>query len=104
MSDFEISRMQDGVGLKLVGELDLATTPELTKALLDAALSYSPVRLDLSELTFLDSCGIHAILTHARSQNGHGPLVLLNPSTQVSRILDILGLDEHAGIEVRQEA
>ena len=35
MSEFEITRMQDGAGLKLIGELDLATTPELSKALLD---------------------------------------------------------------------
>ena len=93
--------MHDGVGLKLVGELDLATTPELTDALLDTSMSASPVSLDLSELTFVDSCGIHAILTLARSQNGRGPLVLLNPSAHVSRLFELLGLDEHDGIEVR---
>lgn len=102
MSDFEISRMKDGVGLKLVGELDLATTPELNKALLDPSLPASQLCLDLSGLTFVDSCGIHAILTLARSQNGRGPLVLLDPSAQVSRLFELLGLDEHAGIEVRR--
>lgn len=104
MSEFEISRIQngDGVGLKLVGELDLATTPALNKALLDPSLPETPLRLDLSDLTFVDSCGIHAILTLARSQDGRGPLVLLDPSAQVSRLFELLGLDEHAGIEVQR--
>jgi anti-anti-sigma factor len=94
--------MQDGVGLKLVGELDLATAPELNKALLDPSLPETQLRLDLSELTFVDSCGIHAILTLARSQDGRGPLVLLDPSAHVSRLFELLGLDEHAGIEVQR--
>ena len=102
MSEFEISRMQDGVGLKLVGELDLATAPELNKALLDPSLPETQLRLDLSELTFVDSCGIHAILTLARSQDGRGPLVLLDPSAHVSRLIELLGLDQHAGIEVQR--
>ena len=104
MSEFEISRTQngDGVGLKLVGELDLATTPELNKAVLDPSLPETQLHLDLSELTFVDSCGIHAILTLARSQDGRGPLVLLDPSVQVSRLFELLGLDEHVGIEVRR--
>ena len=102
MSEFEISRMQDGVGLKLVGELDLATAPELNKALLDPSLPETQLRLDLSELTFVDSCGIHAILTLARSQDGRGPLVLLDPSAHVSRLFELLGLDQHAGIEVQR--
>ena len=104
MSDFEISRMQDEVGLKLVGELDLATTPELNQALVDPSLPESQIHLDLSELTFVDSCGVHAILTLAMSQNGRGPLVLLNPTAPVTRVFEVLGLDEHAGIEIRHGA
>jgi anti-anti-sigma factor len=99
MFEFEITPIADGTGLKLVGELDVATTPELTKALCDSA-PHDPHTLDLSELTFVDSCGIHAILSLAKTVNGNGPLVLLNPTEGVSRVLEILGLDKHAGIQV----
>ena len=99
LSDFEISPMPDGTGLKLVGELDVATTPELSRALLDLS-PHAISTLDLSELTFVDSSGVHAILALAKSVNGNGPLVLLNPTEAVSRVLEILGLDEHAGIRV----
>ena len=100
MVEFGISRIPDGTGLKLTGELDVATAPELTKALLDLSPATMPVTLDLTELTFIDSCGIRAILSLARSVNGDGPVVLLNPTEAVSRVLEILDLDRHTGIEV----
>jgi anti-anti-sigma factor len=102
MSEFEISPIPEGTGLKLVGELDVATTPDLTKALHNLPLAASQVTLDLSELTFIDSCGIHAILVLAKSANGHGPVILLNPTQAVSRVFKILNLEEHVGFEVRR--
>ena len=103
MSGFEISRLADGSGLRLVGELDVATAPELAKALLDESLEGSSVILDLSELTFVDSCGMHVILSLASSMNGRGPLVVLDPTEPVTRVFEILGLDEHPAIEVRRK-
>jgi anti-sigma B factor antagonist len=103
MFELEISRIPDGTGLKLSGELDVATAPELTKALLDLSPANTRVTLDLTELTFVDSCGIRAILALARSANGNGPVVLLNPTEAVSRVFEILGLDGHVGIEVQQD-
>ena len=102
MSEFEISPIPDGTGLKLSGELDLATTPKLTKALGDQPLDAGPVTLDLSELTFIDSCGLRGILALASSVNGNGPVVLLNPTTAVSRVFEILNLYEHVGLEIRR--
>jgi anti-anti-sigma factor len=103
MCEFEISKIPDGTGFKLVGELDVATTPQLTKALLEQPLQRGPVTLDLSELTFVDSSGIHAILTLASSLNGNGPLVVSNPSEAVARVFEILNLDAHAGLEIRRD-
>jgi hypothetical protein len=54
------------------------------------------------ELTFLDSCGVHAILEFARAQNGNGPVVILDPSDAVTRVLEIIGIDQHAGMELRR--
>jgi anti-sigma B factor antagonist len=86
-------------GLRLIGELDIATVPSLTEAL--ASLSGDgPVTLDLSELTFMDSSGIHAILQFASSLDGEGPLTLAHPSENVSRLLEIVALDTHPGIRI----
>ena len=96
---FEISPLVDGAGLKLAGELDLATVRQLKEALLDFAPT-DPVRLDLGELTFLDSTGLHAILALARSRRGNGSVVLVNASPAVMRVLEIVNIHRHAVIEV----
>ena len=101
MSVLEISPLIGVAGLRLDGELDLATAPLLTEALLDLA-SEREVHLDLATLTFLDSSGLHVIVKLARSQDGNRSVVLLNPSTAVMRCLEITEIDKHPAIEIRQ--
>ena len=100
MSVLEISPLEDGGGFKLSGELDLATAHQLQEALLLDGHRRGELRLDMSELTFIDSSGVGAILTHARSRNGHGPIVLVRPTATVSRPLQVMSLDQHPGIVV----
>ena len=101
MSVFEISPLVNGKGLRLAGELDLATAPRLKEALLDFASPEGDVHLDLSEVSFLDSSGLRVILALARSRGDNGSLVLLTPSAAIVRILEIVGIDEHPGVEIR---
>ena len=96
----EISPTDPLVGLRLAGELDLFSSSELALALADLD-GNDPIHLDLSELTFIDSSGIRAILAFARSRNGSGPVVLMNPSQPVRRAIEIVGLDQHPSIEIR---
>jgi anti-anti-sigma factor len=77
----------------------VTTTPKLTRALRDLSAADTSVILDLEELTFVDSAGLHAILSLARRV----PVVILNPTTGISRVFEILNLDEHVGIEVRRD-
>jgi anti-sigma B factor antagonist len=104
MLAFEVSPLQGGAGLKLSGELDLATAPQLDAALLLEASAPGELRLDLSELTFVDSSGMGTILAHARSRNGAGPVVLVDPPERFVRALEIMGVEQHPGIEVRRSA
>jgi anti-sigma B factor antagonist len=101
MSVFEISQLDGGAGLRLSGELDLASAPRLKEALLFDVGHVAELTLDLTEVTFLDSSGWSAILECARSRNGDGRLVLVNPSNGVARALELMGLDEHPSIEVQ---
>lgn len=99
MFEFEISRLDNGV--KVVGELDVTTAPRLSEALW--AMGHERgFFLDLSQLTFIDSFGIHTILELARARNGNGPIVILNPSDVVTRVFEILALDQHPGLELRR--
>ena len=57
--------------------------------------------LDISELTFIDSSGLHAIEEIARAQNGNGPLILTGASPTLARLLAITDLARHPGLEIR---
>jgi anti-sigma B factor antagonist len=77
------------------GEIDIASSDELRTALL--ALSDQGVRdatVDLSELGFIDSTGLGAlirVLKHYREQGGE--LRLAAPTRPVAKVLEITGLD-----------
>jgi anti-sigma B factor antagonist len=96
----ELAPLADGVGLKLIGEVDLATAPQLREAL--AAFGPSEVVLDLSELTFMDSSGLGVLLTFAGSRNGNGPVVLLDPLPSIERLFAIAELEQHPNVELQQ--
>ena len=68
--------------LIVVGELDMATTPLLEEAL-DGLVGDEAVVLDLGELTFIDSHGLHAIFGRARTRN----LILARPQPNIARLL-----------------
>jgi len=82
------------VVLEVVGELDLATGPELQARL--AALIDSGVRevvLDLTEVSFLDSSGLSVLVTAMkRLRAGGGTLRLAGCQSQVQTILELTAL------------
>jgi anti-anti-sigma factor len=86
-------------GLRLAGELDMATSEELVLALRERGDS-APVTLDFSGVTFMDSSGLRTILEAAKDHEGDA-LVILDPSPQVRRLLDISLPDGAPGLEVR---
>jgi len=93
----------DGPGhLRLKGELDLSGEDALTAAIETARASEGQLRLDLSELTFMDSSGLRVILRAVLSSNGSGPVVLERPSSAVRRLLDVALPTGAPGLEVRE--
>ena len=52
----------DAAWVHVAGELDIATTPQLERTLREAQLQARLVVLDLRELAFIDSSGVHAIV------------------------------------------
>lgn len=74
--------------LRLEGEIDLAAADRLADAL-RAAIESGTTVVDLSGVTFLDSTGLHVLLSAGAALNGNGPLVLVRPCPAVRRLLDI---------------
>ena len=83
-------------GLALRGELDLATAGRLLEVA-QTLPSGCDVRLDVSELHFADSSGIRAMLEVVQTIKPC-TLILVRPTRSVRRVLELLGVDQGAGI------
>ena len=76
--------------IAVAGELDLATIPELERALEQAEASDAlSIIVDLSRLQFIDSSGVRVLLqAHARSRADSNRLALLRGPASVQRVLN----------------
>ncbi|HXD64379.1 MAG TPA: STAS domain-containing protein [Solirubrobacteraceae bacterium] len=79
--------------LMLIGELDVAVIDHLSTRLRELRKGDYTVRLDLSELQFVDSSGIQEILRAVSAARRDGwPLAVDGPMTdQVARTVDLVG-------------
>jgi anti-anti-sigma factor len=88
---------EDTVTLTVTGEIDLGNAESLYKALTDALAPGGPVIVDLTEVGFIDSRGLSA-LVRARheavqaDQAGPAPILLV-PSDPVARLLELAGTE-----------
>ncbi len=87
----------DRVVLRLSGELDLASSAILERALEDSEIAAAPLLvLDLDELKFVDSTGLRVILLAQEKSRGRGQDFAITPgSPQVQRLLSITSVAEH---------
>ena len=98
---FEV-RDEGGQVLRLVGELDLASVAELREALA-AVRSDGALTLDLSELTYIDSSGLHAIIECANSVNGQGGVRIRHANPSIVRVFEIVDFDEHPSVTIEMD-
>ena len=91
----EVGSIADGwLTLRLSGQLDL-----MSAELLDGMLANYPerryVRLEVSELRFIDGAGLRSITAeHHRLRERHGELVLVGVDARLRRLLALTGLDD----------
>jgi anti-sigma B factor antagonist len=94
----DVSSAKDGaiVLFALSGSLDIATSPSLRAALMDAAEGENhEIIVDLAHLEFLDSTGLGALIgAHRRAAEHHGSVRLVAHEGQILRLLRITGLLE----------
>jgi anti-anti-sigma factor len=88
-------------GYRLEGELDMATAGELTELLVAASSDDTPLVLDFSGVSFMDSSGLRALLEGAGLPNGGGPVVVQDPSPQVRRLFEVTIPAGVPGLEIR---
>jgi anti-anti-sigma factor len=84
------------VTVAIAGEFDMAREVELLEVAIELDVAASTVvRLDMSEVTFVDSAGLRGLLKALAYLEGRGSrLELLRPNDQLRRIIEITGLGD----------
>jgi anti-sigma B factor antagonist len=91
----ERERSENGVLIRVAGEVDLYSSPELRKMILKSVPSGDgEMGIDLSGVTYIDSSGVATLVEGLRSarENGAG-FVLMSPSPAVLQVLELARLD-----------
>ncbi len=88
----------------LTGEIDLETSPQARKILLDTVDHCEKILIDMASVTYLDSSGIATLVEafqRAKKNGKHMAFIYLSPA--VLRVLSLARLDKvfaiHADIE-----
>jgi anti-anti-sigma factor len=83
---------RDSAWIRVAGELDLATSAQLRDALHEAERRARRIVLDLRQLTFMDSSGVHVIVdANNRARRSGGRLVLTRGPDSVDRLFALTG-------------
>jgi anti-anti-sigma factor len=92
--DIQVEQLPAGGGLvRISGELDLATLPELERVV-DGATLKPRLVVDLTECSFLDSSAVRVLLEAAtKAEHAGGHMSLVAPDGGIRRILEIAGID-----------
>jgi anti-sigma B factor antagonist len=105
LMQFNVSSSRIGpqaLGLRIDGELDLYTAPEVHKALGTLPVGVRDVLVDLTRLTFMDSVGMATLFRGARGlAERSGTMVLVVGDRTVLRALEVTGLDRY--FEIRED-
>ena len=92
---FECTRTEgalEATWVHVAGALDIATTPRLARTLRESQSDARLVVLDLRELAFMDSAGVHAIVDASnRARQVGRRLLLLRGPEKVDRLFALTG-------------
>jgi anti-anti-sigma factor len=89
---------------ELIGELDMATADQLCTELEPALQDGLDIRLDASQLTFIDSSGIHTLAKLCNRCANGGRIVLERPTRQVAKVLELVCADSIPSLVIHRRA
>ena len=89
-------RLDDDGVIRLSGELDMYTAESLIRCGIAGLEASDSLTIDLSNLSFMDSTGIRAIL--ALAERAGGSVLLRHPTANVRKVIDLTGIVGRDGI------
>jgi anti-anti-sigma factor len=87
-----VEPVKDARLIRVAGEIDLSTVVALRRELDAAREEVATVLLDLSDVTFIDSTGLHLLLDASHSSAvSDWAFFLVRPSEAVQRLIELSG-------------
>jgi anti-anti-sigma factor len=85
-----VEPLEDARLIRAAGELDMSSEPALRHELEAARDEAATALLDLSDVTFMDSTGLHLLLEASRSAGRTDwSFFIVRPSTAVRRLIEV---------------
>jgi anti-sigma B factor antagonist len=79
--------------IALTGQIDLSTADAVVAALEPWVRAGGPVTLDMSEVTFMDSTGLHALVMAAKSLGERGCIIVHGAHGVIATLFRITKID-----------
>jgi len=93
--DVSAERQPSRSVVRLAGELDIASVPQVEAVLRRAEEDVKPLVLDLSGLSFIDSSGLRLVLTaDARARDAGVSFTIVRGPEPVRRVFRVAHLDD----------
>jgi anti-sigma B factor antagonist len=100
----DISFHTDAIGIApavvVAGDLDMASTDTFHRVLAPSLRRGGTVVVDMTNLDFMDSSGVHVVIEAAKELEGRGCLLLHGVHDPVKRLLDLVGITAIHNIHV----
>jgi anti-sigma B factor antagonist len=86
-----VESMEDARLIRAAGELDMSSAPALRHELDAARDEAVTTLLDMAEVTFIDSTGLHLLLDASLGTDDDWSFFIVRPSKAVKRLIDVSG-------------
>jgi anti-sigma B factor antagonist len=101
MDEFRVEQQPGARAIRVTGEVDLATVEALRTSLKEASLAGGPIVVDMRDLAFIDSSGIHALADAATELGERNWCLFIHTHDgPVRRMFEIAGADRMPSIHV----
>ena len=93
--EHEITEREGTVIVGFSGDVDLQSSPEARKILLECVARKMPVLVDLSRVDYIDSSGIASLVESLQTaRKGGGNLFIVSASEAALKVLELARLDK----------
>lgn len=97
----EIKKVIEGSAAILApsGRIDTTTAPEFDAAVKEVTPGITELIIDLSDLNYISSAGLRALLAAQKAMNAQGKMIVRNVNDTVQEIFDVTGFADILTIE-----